>query len=196
MATATETKGQKVRFASKYTGLVLTRIPERTVRDEFGNPRTISRSDWIAQREEDNRKRVANGLDPEPIDRSPWKVEFDNTGNFETDDPVLIDFLRNHDKFGVDAPSGFDEIPPSAEELRPTPQERFQEIAAAQRIEDEGPRVDALADILQDEKATHNRPVVIQATDAALLVATDEPAESEGDAETGNGASQSPSANS
>lgn len=184
MATATaettQEQGQKVRFGSKYPGLVLTRIQERTVFDGFGRPRPQSQDEWIREQEAKNDDREQRGLDPLPIDRSPWKVEFDSNGMFETEDPVLLDFLRGHDNFGLDRPSGFQEIPRSPDELKPTPREQRKAIARASAERD----IDALAEIRAQEEATHNRPEIVELAVASIEAFAERPPESGADAES------------
>jgi hypothetical protein len=191
MATATaettQEQGQKVRFGSKYQGLILTRVQERTVFDGFGRPRPQNQDEWIREQEAKNDEREARGVDPLPIDRSPWKVEFDGNGMFETEDPILIDFLRGHDNFGMDRPSGFHEIPPTDDELKPTPSEQRKAIARASAERD----VDALAEIRKQEEDTHNRPEIVELAVASIEAFAERPPESGADAETGESPSSS-----
>lgn len=177
----TEQQTEMVTFNSRSENQILTRRPPRNEINEFGQKTVVTEEEWF------DRMRAREEDTGESFDDTPWRVEFANH-IFETDHPKLLRWLRQHDKLGVDAPGGFWEVPPTEDELRPTPADQYRAIAQAQAIKDQTASLDALADILLDEKETHNRPAIIASAEAALSVRAEEPSESEADAgETGNG---------
>jgi hypothetical protein len=185
MPTATETEqpqetARKVTFNSRSENQILTRRPPRNEINEFGQKTVLTEAEWFARKEESD----------EDFDDTPWKVEF--SGHiFETDHPKLIAWLRQHRNLGVDAPSGFWEVPPTEDELLPTPADRFKEIAVAQAM---AAPLEALKEIREAEENSHNRIAVLQAADAAIELYDDEPSESEAAAEnpdTGDSSSTS-----
>lgn len=181
MPTATaETETQTVTFNSRSHNQILTRRPPRNETNEFGQKAVVTEEEWFA------RKRQEQEETGESFDDTPWRVEFVNHV-FKTDHPKLLRWLRQHPKLGVNAPSGFWEVPPTEDELRPTPAEQFIAIAEAQKL-DPDEASEALFQIRDNERDTHNRPAVIGAAEAALSVIAEEPSESEADAgATGNG---------
>lgn len=183
MPTATETEQttEMVTFNSRSENQILTRRPPRNETNEFGQKTVVTEEEWF------DRMRQRQEETGEPFDDTPWRVEFKNYV-FKTDHPKLIRWLRQHDKLGVNAPSGFWEVPPTEDELRPTPAEQFLAIAQAQTLKSAQEATEALFQIRDNERDTHNRPAVIGAAEAAIAVIAEEPSESEADAgETGNG---------
>lgn len=164
MTTAVETEQttEVVTFNSRSENQILTRRPPRNEVNEFGQKTVVTEQEWFDRMRESG----------EEFDDTPWKVEFQHH-IFKTDHPKLLRWLRQHDKLGVNAPSGFWEVPPTEDELRPTTAEQF--LAIAQASGD----ANALLDIRDAERDTHNRSAVIEAAEAAASVVGDEPSESE-----------------
>lgn len=162
--TATATETETVIFNSKSPNQILTRRPERHVPDGFGGRIPLTESEWFAQQEEKG----------EPFDDAPWKVEFKDHV-YKAKHPTIIEWLRKHDKLGSSGPSGFYEADPLPEDLKPTQIEQFKAIAKAQDDSD----WDQIVAIQEQERQTHNRPVVIEAAEAAKSVLAEEPSKSE-----------------
>lgn len=163
---APETEVKSVVFFSKTQNLVLTRRSERTIVDGTGNKRVVTFEDWLESEREVNRTRLAQGLEPNPLDETPWKVQFQRNaaglGEFSTTDEGLIDFLRTHPKANSTGSSGFYEL--GANEPQPTTAEQMREIRLGSLHRNEI----RLEVALQVEQETHRRPDVLQAAEAAL----------------------------
>lgn len=133
MATATETKPQTkpTTFIAKCENLVLVVEPRFPRFNHLG---------------------LRIGNDPGK------RVEFDR-GEFTTDDPELIEWLRAHRNFNVPSNQGFYEVGNAPDEPRPTIAEQHAAIEGAVAERD----VEALEAVVAEEKATHNREVVFAA---------------------------------
>ena len=105
MPTATETPTETVTFNSKSPNLVLTRRQARHVDNGLGGKMVLGFEEWVERQKEKNHERELSGLDPLPIDETPWKVEFHNHV-FKTDNEGLIEWLRGHRNLNANAPSG------------------------------------------------------------------------------------------
>jgi hypothetical protein len=112
-------------------------------------------------------------------DGAPWAVEFEG-GAFETDNPILIEWLRGHDKFN--SPDGFYEQDPAPVELEPTVVTQLARIARASASQD----AQDLADLLEEEEATHNRAQVMEVAADALRTLGEMAAQAEADANPDN----------
>lgn len=172
-ATAEKTEREVVTFISRSPNQIITRIAEDTVHDLRGRPiEQINQATELRKLEEENRTRLARGEEPVSEERlahvrAPWKIEFgtvDPPNNFRTDDAVLIDFLRNHENFNVDGPSGFWELGAAPDEPKPTMTEQTVALGKAQALGD----IDEVEAILKLEKETHNREAIIEGAEAAL----------------------------
>jgi|GEM_PF-4130223 len=158
--TDTETKTAVVTFISKSPNQVLTRRKARHVEDGLGGKKVEGQEEWIQRQEDLNDSRIAHGRDPEPIDRTPWKVEFDH-GLFKTDDQTLIDWMRDHRLYNN--PNGFWEMGAAPDEPRPTLDQQMKAIAEAAADGD----LEGVEEVITVENETHKRPTVLQVADAA-----------------------------
>jgi hypothetical protein len=162
MSTATaEPQTETITFLSRSPNQVLTRRSTRYIQDGESGKRVLSESEWIAQQEDANTARLAQGKDPVDIDRTPWKVEFQNN-LFSTDNPQLIKWLREHTLFNV--PHGFYEQGKAPDEPRPTMTEQMTEIADASAFGD----LERVQKALDLERDTHNRLPILEAAGAAV----------------------------
>lgn len=189
MPTATETQTdapaeqatESAVFHGKSPNLVLTRRSPRHVDDGMGGKVVLGYEEWMERQREKNHEREVAGLDPLPIDDTPWRVEFHHH-IFKTDHPQLIAWLRSHPNLNAVTPTGFFESGRAPDEPRPTIGERMTAIAEATADVD----VDALKAELDDERATHQRAPIIQAAEAALRRFAEAP-EPGADGGTGDG---------
>jgi len=156
----TEIETKSVTFISKSPNQVLTRRKARHVEDGLGGKKVEGQEEWIQRQEDLNDSRVAHGKDPEPIDRTPWKVEFEH-GLFRTDDPKLIEWLRQHRLYNN--PTGFWEMGAAPDEPRPTIDQQMKAIAEAAADGD----LEGVEEVIQVENETHKRSSVLQVADAA-----------------------------
>lgn len=158
MPTATQaeqaTQTETVTFIAKSPNQVLTRRPARHVDNGLGGKEVLSESEWMERMRERG----------EDFDDTPWKVEFINH-SFSTDDARLIEWLRNHRNFNANVPGGFYEQGAAPDEPQPTMDQQMKQIKAASGKAD----IDGLKAVLDLERETHNRPVIVQAAEAALL---------------------------
>ena len=193
MPTATADKSTaKVVFGSRSPNQVLTRRAERKVPDGFGGVRIENQQTYLAEMRAKNEERERLGVELLEVDESPWKVQFTDH-RYETDDPVIIEWLRGHDNFGlVNSPSGFYEEPPIVDPVKEMAG-AMGKIIEAQSIPNELDRIAALVAIRDAEANGSNRPEVIEVAEAAIRAASEESSESEADADTGNGDSPSTS---
>ena len=162
MSTATATK--PVTFISRFPNLRIVRVAEDVLRNEAGR-----KVGAIAPGSLQNER---HGIED---DGAPWEINFEG-GVFVTDDPILIDFLRNHKPFNPADGSGDRDVmgagcnidyweqgaPP--EELRPTLAEQSAAIGRFGALGDE----EGLKALLDEERATHNRESVTQGAESAL----------------------------
>lgn len=96
----------------------------------------------------------------EVVNKDPGlRIEFQQH-LFTTEDPELIEFVRNHRFFN----SQITEEGNEPDRIRPSLRERIDAIMAASAGHDP----DALVDIIEDERATHNRVDVIEVAEQAL----------------------------
>lgn len=178
MSTATAEKTQTVRFEARCPDQIFTRRPEQKVSNGFGGFYVETRETYLRDMKRKNEEREVAGLEPLPIDDSPWKVQFTNH-IYETDDPRIIEFLREQKTLGTNGPSGFYEAPPVADPVADVAVPMKQIARAAAEAD-----VDTLVAI-RDET---DRPAVAEAAVAALEAIAEEPSESEADAgSTGDG---------
>jgi hypothetical protein len=93
---------------------------------------------------------------------TPFRVEGNDlpVGTYVTDDPEIVEWLRNADSFNVE----FWEQGNEPDAVHPTMQELAPQIAAATAELD----TDALHELLKAELATHNRPDVLAVLEASL----------------------------
>lgn len=121
-----------------------------------------------------HRGQIINRIEPQPGE-SPWEVEFQR-GVFKTDDPVLIDWLRDH------ADNGAFFIEQGVDEPRPLVSDQLAAISGAAARRD----TEAIAEVMVEEKETHNRSVVLDAAAAALsgIAEADEPVSAKASEET------------
>lgn len=103
-----------------------------------------------------HRGQVVARIGPKPGD-TPWEVQF-RGGRYATDDPVLIEWLRDHPDNG----NYF--IEQGADEPRPLVSDQLAAISSAAVRRD----TEAIAAVMVEEKETHNRKVVLDAAAAAL----------------------------
>jgi len=89
-------------------------------------------------------------------------VEFDEQGRFETDDEKLIEWLRGHDQYN--SPIGFWELGNAPDEPKPTTQHQVEEITRLTAAGD----VPKLQELIEAERATHNRENVIVQAQAGI----------------------------
>lgn len=94
-------------------------------------------------------------------------VEFGKDGGdphlFETSDPELIKWLRSHDKFEA-LDGGFWELGNAPDEPKPALAVQLETVARAAAEGD----LDAIREVIDTEKATHNREPVFAAAKGAL----------------------------
>lgn len=185
---ATEIPTETVTFNSKSPNLALTRRPPRKVDDGMGGKIAQGFEEWVERQREQNHQRELAGLEPLPIDETPWKVEFHHHV-FKTSDSGLIAWLRSHKNFNTNGPTGFYEAGAAPDEPKPTLNEQMTAIIDAQAELD----VDRLTALIDAERGTHNRPAVLQAAEAALRKLAEGAPEPGADAGTGNGDSSSTS---
>lgn len=168
-----EQETEPVTFIAKCDNQIITRRAEDTIHDLRGRPiEQINRTNELRKLEEENRLRLARGEEPVSAERladvaAPWKIEFgkdDPPHQFRTNDPVLIDFLRDHENFNTDGPSGFWELGAAPDEPKPTLTEQNVRLAKAQAIGD----IEGIEEVLAIERETHNREPIIQGAEAAL----------------------------
>lgn len=182
----TEDRVAPCTFISKSPNQVLTRRSARHVEIAPGVRAPQGERDWIEAQKRKNEERELSGLQPLPVDDTPWRVEFKNH-LFKTDHPALIEWLRNHRAFNITGPSSFYEQGAAPDEPRPTLTEQFTKIATASAEAD----IDTLQAALKEERDTHNRVPVIEAAEAALRSFAGSDSESGNDATTGDGDSPS-----
>jgi hypothetical protein len=103
-----------------------------------------------------HRGQVVNRIEPAPGE-TPWEVEF-KRGQFKTDDPVLIEWLRDHPDNGTFY------VEQGVDEPRPLVGDQLAAIMSAAAQGD----TEAIAAVMVEEKETHNRKVVLDAAAAAL----------------------------
>lgn len=138
--TATKTKPKKqkaITFYSRFPDLTIVRKKRRHMRDADGEVYGIS--------------------GPEEGE-SPWEVQF-NGSLLTTDDPVLLDFLRDRPNFNVD----IWEDGSAPDEPRPTAEDQHKAITAATVEAD----AEALDELIAQERMTHNRAPIIRAAEFA-----------------------------
>jgi hypothetical protein len=168
MSTATAEKAtetESVKFFARSPNLVLVRIAEDIITDQRGKKiANYNRAAEVRRLKEENSRIVENGGTPADISYydAPWKIEFERH-EFETDDPVLIDFMREHPLLNNPI-SGFFEREKSPDELKPSVAEQQDRIDAALYEAD----TDELEAIIAGERETHNRDSVISRGEAAL----------------------------
>jgi hypothetical protein len=161
-ATASEpTETKTVTFISKSANQVLTRKTTRHVDDGMGGKMVLGEEEWLQRQEDLNDTRIAHGKEPEEIDRTPWKVEF-NHNVFSTDDPKLLEWLRAHWLFNN--PRGFWEMGAAPDEPKPTLDQQMIAIADAAALAN----IEGLEELIDAENKTHKRPSVLQAAGAAV----------------------------
>lgn len=163
MSTDTLERTETVRFMSRGPNQVLTRKNTRYVTNENGARVVMTPDEWQERQRELNEQRVMNGQPEVDFDQAPWKIEFDKAV-FETDDPILIEFLRTHKLFGFNGPSGFWEVEPPLDEREPTVEEQLREVQQASLHR----HLERAEVCLQVEEETHNRPLVLKAAAAAV----------------------------
>lgn len=164
MSTATADPDTKtVTFiAARCPNLVLVRRAARVRMDETGNRTFVNYDEWIQQQEDLNFSLIQQGKEPQEIDRTPWRAEFEN-GILTVEDPALIEWLRSHRLFN-NVERGFYEQGNAPDEPKPTLTQQTQAIGAASAIGD----LERLEEILALEKDTHNREPVLAAAEAAI----------------------------
>lgn len=173
MPTATETK--TVTFIAQSPEQVLTRRPVHYVSDGLGGRMALTYEEYLEREKDANRQREMRGEEPLPIDDTLWKVEFQNH-MFETDDPVLIEWLRAHNLF--ENVKGFWEQGAAPDEEQPTLAAQMDSLNDASAAYDRS----AVEAVIAEEKNTHNRTAVLQVADAALRRIDEAAAELEADA--------------
>lgn len=156
----TQIETKTITFISKSPNQVLTRRKARHIEDGLGGKKVEGQEEWIQRQEDLNDSRVAHGRDEEPIDRTPWKVEFAN-GIFSTDNQKLIDWMRDHRLYNN--PTGFWEMGAAPDEPRPTLDQQMKAIAEAAADGD----LEGVEEVITVENETHKRPAVLQVADAA-----------------------------
>lgn len=154
---------EKIRFMSRSPNQVLTRRKTRYVTNELGERVVMTEDEWQERQGELNEQRVMNGQPEVDFDRAPWKIEFDKAV-FETEDPVLVEYLRTHKNFNFNGPGGFWEVQPPIDEREPTVKEQLREVQQASLYRD----LERAEVCLQVEEETHNRPVVLEAAAQAI----------------------------
>jgi hypothetical protein len=162
MPTATaDPQTETVTFISRSPNQVCTRRPTRYIMLPTGQRTEQTQEDWIRAEREKNEQREISKLPPLDIDKSPWKVEFQNSV-YTTEDPVIIEFLRTHWLF--QHPKGFWEQGAAPDEPQPTMSEQTSRIARASV----GFDTEDLEKLITEEKQLHNRPAVIMGAEAAI----------------------------
>lgn len=160
MTTATKTK--PVEFLTKYSDLRLVRLAEMELHNQAGH-----RVGKIGPGSPHNEKYdIAD-------DGAPWAIQFKDSywstemlkepGEDEVPEErkqVILDWLRSHPSYGVK----FYEQKGSLGEPEPTIAQQLEKISIASVRLD----VQALEDVRDEEKATHNREVVVQSAEVAL----------------------------
>lgn len=164
---------ETVIFQSKSPNQTLTRIPERYVDNGMGGRKVLKREDVLAEEAAVNRHREAKGLDPNPIDDAPWRIEFKGSRFVVPNDipsvspegqRLIIAWLRSHPKLNFNGPSGFIEVERPPADREPTSKEQLREVEQS-LLHRDLPRAEAC---LQVEEETHRRPDVLQAAVAAV----------------------------
>lgn len=158
-------KTQMVTFVARSDNQVLTRKKTRHVADVNGERKVMTEDAWRADMEAANDRLLREGKEPLEYDASPWKIQFEGS-YFRTDDPVLIDWLRGHDKLGYNGPSGFYEFaePVAVDDLEPTAGDQLQALQVALMKHDP----EEAEVVLMVEQETHNRPQVLKAAESAV----------------------------
>lgn len=156
---------EKVTFMSRSENQVLTRKKTRHVLDANGERRVQTEADWRTEMQAASEKLVREGKEPLDYDRSPWKIQFE-LNRFVTDDPVLIDWLRGHEKLDYNGPSGFYEVrdPVDVDQLEPKAIDQLRALQNALMTHD----LSAAEAVLTVEHETHNRPQVLEAAASAV----------------------------
>jgi len=150
-----QSKPKKVTFMSRFPNLTMIRVPADYIYDVRGNK---------------------SGKEKPEHGESPFSYSFDNS-IFETDDPVAIEFMRSHENFNTDVW----EAGAAPDEPRPTNGEQMAAISQAAAIRD----VEALDELIEDEKKTHDRLPIIQAAEAAISAIEELPTELGGGSDDG-----------
>jgi hypothetical protein len=167
-----------VTFMARSENQVLTRKKTRHVPDINGERRVQTEEDWRADMQAASDKLVREGKEPLDFDTSPWKIQF-QLNQYQTADPVIIDWLRGLDLFNFNGPSGFWELVESVDvnDLEPTAEDQLRELQDALMKHDP----DAAEIVLLVEKETHNRPQVLKAAESAVASLRDLIAEATGE---------------
>lgn len=164
-ATETQTEREVVTFIAQSPNQIVTRIPEDHVYNERGRKTGEYNRKSELKRLQAEKARGVEVSDEEIAEvDAPWKLEFgkdDGPHRLTTDNPVIIEFLRNHENFGVQGPSGFWEL---EAEPKPTLTEQTVRLNKASALGD----VDEIEAVLALEKETHNRESIIQGAESAL----------------------------
>jgi hypothetical protein len=95
------------------------------------------------------------------IEKGGEIADFAPDGWFETDDPEVVEILREREGFNLDFFEEGNEIGA----IKPTESDQIEAIIEATAAEDD----EAIQQVLDDEKAGHNRPSVVGAATAALV---------------------------
>ena len=175
MTTAIAEPATKAAFMSRSPNQVLTRRQVYTTSDGLGRQKQLTYANWLAEQEALNVVRVREGKDPEPIDDTPWKVEFVNSeytvpdrieGHLVSEEgkAALIEWLRGHEKNGIPGPSGFWEVGKAPDEPQPSVIDQMTEIADAGAMGD----LARLEAVKQLELDTHNREVILKAAETGI----------------------------
>lgn len=180
---------EQVTFVARSENQVLTRRKTTFVYDSNGERRVQSEEEWRDEQVAANLRRAQEDKEPVLYDESPWKVIFFQ-GQYQTSDPLIIDWLRKHKKLNYNGPSGFFEMEKPLAEQKPTEVEQLREVREALLHRD----LDRAEIALEVEKETHNRPTVLREAAAAVESITELVAEAPGEANP-SGSPPSPSAN-
>jgi hypothetical protein len=156
---------EQVTFMARSENQVLTRRKTRKVADLNGEWRVQTEDEWRASMEAANEKRMLDGDKPLEYDSSPWKIQFQQN-IYRTDDPLIIAWLRKHDLFGFNGPSGFWEFKPPVDvnDLEPTLRDQLRALQEALMKHDP----EEAEAVLKVEQETHNRPAVLEAAESAV----------------------------
>lgn len=157
------TAEETVSFLSRCPNQVLTRRASWPAFDSMGQRRVVTEDVWRAEQQAGNERLLREGKEPIAYDKAPWKIEFDHN-RYETSDPTIIHWLRNHRWFEYNGSSGFRELGTLVPEQEPTEAEQLREIREA-LIERDTTRAEIA---LMVEKETHNRPTVLREAAAAV----------------------------
>jgi hypothetical protein len=132
------------------------------------------------------RGQIVGTQKPEP-DESPWRIDFTDS-LFTTDDPVLLEFIREHEEFN----RSIWEQGAAPDEPKPTHSDQMQAISTAAAYRD----IPAIEAVVAEEEKTHNRAAILLAAEAAIEAIESVPTEVGGTSDNRQKVIASTSANS